>query len=496
MKLLTVVLLVTFVASAQEKKLFMEDIIARAEAAHGEDIRISNATITSRTPDGEADGSHVKVTSKIWFQNCRFPDGLVLKSYRLGTLWFFDCEVPGYSYLWDSTIEEVLFSSSSIGVFNVIRTDRQDTTNRIGMFSLYGTIASFTTRKAHIDNLTIGDIPDHALLDSSRFDHVSFEDNSMLQAGVFTANACHFGSLRLSGLVTDLELRHSRIEEDLWFRNLNVAGLLRVIGCELGRHITVNKLAVPSDNIQMAFDQLAGGKLRASSTAMRNIPMLGGDLEEVDFIGSDSLITTAYMKKYAYGRDSVYYNSTLLESLFYNYQRLYNSYRIRGDTESANACYVEMKEIERRRLSFRHSQSPTFKSFFRLHLANILRAYTEYGTDPAKAITISFYVIVIFGVFYFFFPSDWDVSSKSKLVERYRELVERNAKGYVKPFFMLLGGFLVSFVNAVTLSLNSFTTLGFGNIPTHGLARYVCVVQGFIGWFLLSIFTVALINQA
>ena len=54
----------------------------------------------------------------------------------------------------------------------------------------------------------------------------------------------------------------------------------------------------------------------------------------------------------------------------------------------------------------------------------------------------------------------------------------------------ITGGVVLSFVNALTLSLNAYTTLGFGNIPTHGLARYACVVQGFIGWFMLSIFTV------
>jgi len=53
----------------------------------------------------------------------------------------------------------------------------------------------------------------------------------------------------------------------------------------------------------------------------------------------------------------------------------------------------------------------------------------------------------------------------------------------------------LSFLNAFTLSMNSFVTLGFGNIPTKGLARYVCIVQGFMGWFLLSLFSVALINQ-
>ena len=54
---------------------------------------------------------------------------------------------------------------------------------------------------------------------------------------------------------------------------------------------------------------------------------------------------------------------------------------------------------------------------------------------------------------------------------------------------------LISWFKAIILSLNAFVTLGFGAVPTTGVARYLCVIQGFIGWFLLSIFTVSLINQ-
>ncbi|MCZ6899995.1 MAG: ion channel, partial [Bacteroidetes bacterium] len=63
--------------------------------------------------------------------------------------------------------------------------------------------------------------------------------------------------------------------------------------------------------------------------------------------------------------------------------------------------------------------------------------------------------------------------------------------------FLLFLGYvlLIKVLNALTLSVNAFTTLGFGDIPTQGLARYVAIIQGFIGWFLLSIFSVALINQ-
>jgi hypothetical protein len=53
----------------------------------------------------------------------------------------------------------------------------------------------------------------------------------------------------------------------------------------------------------------------------------------------------------------------------------------------------------------------------------------------------------------------------------------------------------VKFFNALTLSINTFTTLGFGEIPIKGIPRYLAVVQGFIGWFMLTIFSVSLISQ-
>lgn len=50
-------------------------------------------------------------------------------------------------------------------------------------------------------------------------------------------------------------------------------------------------------------------------------------------------------------------------------------------------------------------------------------------------------------------------------------------------------------LNAVMLSVNSFTTLGFGEIPTIGIGRYAAIIEGFMGWFLLTLFSVSLITQ-
>ena len=53
----------------------------------------------------------------------------------------------------------------------------------------------------------------------------------------------------------------------------------------------------------------------------------------------------------------------------------------------------------------------------------------------------------------------------------------------------------VKFINALMLSINTFSTLGFGEIPIKGIPRYLAILQGFLGWFMLSIFSVSLISQ-
>lgn len=188
-------------------------------------------------------------------------------------------------------------------------------------------------------------------------------------------------------------------------------------------------------------------------------------------------------------------NVKMFDKLLNGYQYLFNNYKQRGEQASSNLAFVAIKDLGLERMRYVYSEKGGFKNLFRYRLAQIMKLYTNHGTDPSLALLISFYIILIFAVFYFFFPSEWDTTSKSRLISNFKDFKQKNDKGYVKPFFIMLAGFALSLVNALTLSLNSFVTLGFGTIPTKGSARYVCILQGFIGWFLLSIFTVALINQ-
>ena len=54
---------------------------------------------------------------------------------------------------------------------------------------------------------------------------------------------------------------------------------------------------------------------------------------------------------------------------------------------------------------------------------------------------------------------------------------------------------LIRALNSIILSINAFSTLGFGQIPVRGLTKYLTIIEGFIGWFLLSVFIVSLLNQ-
>jgi hypothetical protein len=181
------------------------------------------------------------------------------------------------------------------------------------------------------------------------------------------------------------------------------------------------------------------------------------------------------------------------ENLTGLYKRYYDHYRDRADISSANKVYMLMKDLEIAHLKSKEDRST--EETMRLRLNQLMGFYTDHATSPGKALIISFYIILLFGIFYCFFPSDWDKTSKEKIVTDFRLFIEKNEHGYVKPFFKMMRGLLISLLNAVALSLNAFITLGFGNIPTTGIARYVCVLQGALGWFLLSLFTVALLNQ-
>ncbi|HAS39046.1 MAG TPA: hypothetical protein DCS93_01140 [Microscillaceae bacterium] len=116
--------------------------------------------------------------------------------------------------------------------------------------------------------------------------------------------------------------------------------------------------------------------------------------------------------------------------------------------------------------------------------------------------------------FYFFLIAlpDYALYRASKFSNRlvigYTKGVHR-LKDSGKSFLGFLSNILFSFLilaivienlimrvlDSTALSINIFTTLGFGNTDAKGLPMYLTVLEGFIGWFLLSFFSLSLISQ-
>ncbi len=94
----------------------------------------------------------------------------------------------------------------------------------------------------------------------------------------------------------------------------------------------------------------------------------------------------------------------------------------------------------------------------------------------------------LFYKFIDWFPDEWSAMSGRK------KLLASFVYGFV-VMFTACWYLLIHTLDSIMLSLNVFSTLGFGQIPIKGIPRYLAIIEGFVGWFLLSIFSVSLISQ-
>ena len=324
---------------------------------------------------------------------------------------------------------------------------------------------------------------------------------------------------------------------------------------QINKLVSFEHLLFSPDVAVAPWEQFAGHKLA-----------IGGGPNNPDFYQASSdtelLETTRY---------------TLLKAA---YSKLLNIYSSFGDNQSYNGCYVELKNLETRRLRLILESDPDFTVLFRYLLNVFLKLFSNYGTSPALALVFSLKVILAFAVVYVFVPNAWPTSSRDRLLSRLRQVVMlfRRREGFIVSFksntstvdylqdyqafladlnaapnqiptifravapriyslalageharkwvdeFLnvlqspwssmprskqaivslittlyvicyLLWHLLLRILDAFMVSLNAFSTLGFGGIPFQGVARYLVVCEGLVGWLMLTIFSVSLIGQ-
>ncbi len=387
----------------------------------------------------------ISVYGDLYFRGCTFDDvvnGHIMESYYFG---FDKCEFR-YGFRWEE-MNPTHFSVENSQVGGEI-------------FALY-----------NVDKELMASLANTKFKNTQTFVYSE-------KSGKVTIYKCRFDSqhpranflIGNNSILSTVELIRDTFDVVADFNDLSIKELFQVNYCQFNRQMVMKGVNLPEGNTSLPWNQLAGNRLH-------------------QHFSRDSFYTGAMA--YEARHEDAYLD------LLKNYSQLLRAYKNNGDSESYNACYTEMKDMVTGKAAFNFRRNANTSTFFTLYLNRFLKIFCDYGTNPVKALIFSMYVILTFGLLYFVFPSDgsalwqppgWRFWRKTERQAWMAELRNRLTMSKLRRGF-------VQFVNAVALSMNAFVTLGYGDMPARGVARYLAVLEGLMGWFLLSIFSASLISQ-
>ena len=540
------------ITETKARTLNYRQFILEASECQDSIYRLTNATILYENE--RTDFKNLKIRVPIELIQCNFPQitpnlhnieferNISIKNAENLQLRFVGCKFNRGISVIESTIRNYYFRNCNIkGDFICMQVYGQD----IRLYNVHFQIDKYAPPKQPGSFLSY-----HIRIQTTTYDALARVDiwDCSFQDGIskFVRYEGNFNQV----LINSIDFKTNVLD----FENCSIKQFFSVIKCTFNKPIGFEQSSFPPSETQFSFKQLKGHKICLYD---RGVPFMGI---------SDSELT-----------DTVKDNIDNFNELISVYNEFYNIYRNRGDHTSANACYVEVKDIETHRLYYFYKKTPNPKNWFEWQLNEFLKVSCAYGTDPALAILYAWDIILWFAIIYFFFPSDTDnlklksilaflnktrnyfQTNKNTLdlwqkvrylklrqlstlkneylipktlpnitkwlaypvfcllvihykLERYylkridispEEWTETKYKiGFWRRFLVTLGfiaflswGLFIRILNAFALSLNAFITMGFGEIRAVGISRYLAVLQGAIGWTLLTIFSASLISQ-
>lgn len=145
------------------------------------------------------------------------------------------------------------------------------------------------------------------------------------------------------------------------------------------------------------------------------------------------------------------------------YSVLIKNFKECGQFEDADEAYYEYR-VRKREIARLHPLINLLEYIF-------LDFTCGYGTKPFWAVRFSVILILIFSFFYI-----WSGAIKE------RDKPEQSSRNILKRFG-----------NATYFSVNTFTTVGFGDwYPAKTHSKIVAMIEGFLGWIMLSLFLITL----
>lgn len=515
-----------------------------------------------RTEPTEKDAKAVKnIAPIIVIKNCKLPINLTVQLRNIvfqKNVCFGDCEGAGQLIFYNCTFKQGMdFIGSDLDQLNFEYCSILHRTvvieSHIGIFS-FENCSFYTDRKAVESSYRVG----YELVnqDHQYLFRISLNEKKI---NAFVMSKCKILTTDVIPIVAFSGGKYDFMSFDginfsnciLDFSGCSVKEDFSILNCSFMQPFGAHKFSFPADNTTV-------------------------DWRQIDSVGLGLYLD--YPHVFTSKTDTLYSNDHVFNELNSTYRKFYSMYRTQGDMVSANACFMQMKDIETGRYHHLYQKHPSIEAWFNWRFNQFLKVFSKYGTSPVQSLIISMWTILLFAVVYFFFYSDWDGINRSFLIRKHlkvmqyfrseQKLEDFYLADYVEdmkkvaayktemaeskaeiPIFILLMGkplYLLSIVkhkvwafiyrrseilqgrwidlgpkrkafvaltvgfsialyliwlafiralNSITLSVNVFSTLGFGAIPVKGVSRYITILEGFLGWFLLSIFSVSLISQ-
>jgi hypothetical protein len=471
--------------------------------------------------------SGCKGASQLYIYNCTFKQGLDFMNSDLNWLHFMYSSILQRSFIYDSQVSKLSYSECAF------QTDYKAVESYYDLGieqenNIYQYLIIFAQSNKKITSLEFSNckvLPSEVTpiigFEGGKYDVVSYYNFDFSNSIVFF-NGCS-------------------VKEDLTVRD-----------CKISKPIGMAKFNFPKDNTSFNWNQIDSVGIGIYHS-FENPPL-------------------------TYKTDTLISDIDLYNELNSSYRKFYSMYRTQGDIESANACYMQLKDMETTKYKQLNQQNPNLQTWFNWRFNQFLKYFSKYETNPVHSLIFSMWTILIFAGIYFFFHSDWDGINRTFLIAKHRQIMQyfsseqrledfynqnymddlksfatykeemKESKAEIPAFIVLLGRplYLLSVIkhkiatfiyrrteilqgrwidlkperkifvgctvffsviiylvilafiralNATTLSVNTFSTLGFGTIPVRGASRYITILEGFLGWFLLSIFSVSLISQ-
>lgn len=405
------------------------------------------------------------IDKKVSMINCGFQDPILFARIHFKKLFYYEYIVGSGNQKWIECTFDRRFNAHAIGSFafiferchfNQYHTESFNASTVQFDFCTIGTCSIINDNKMGFSfngNKFFGDAHfrfsgesdvyfsncDFTPKDGARF--ITFYDGSIINSLTFSRD-----TFNLPVIFQQVSIRESFLEE----------------GSQFNEFLDIHKVNFPENNTQLRWPTISDSKLKVF--AMDTI-----------FGSNDRIDNTT---------DSKYF------ALLKSYAQLQRIYKNNGDRVSFNASYVEMRDMETKKYKYDFKQRPSLKSFFEWRLNRFLKRFCNYGTSPVKALIYSILVMAIFSMLYFFFPSEQErIRVRALLKGRQQKEIDQ------ATFFKLLKELGTQVIDAFATSMNAFVTLGYGQMPVKGIGKYLAVLEGLIGWFLLSIFSVSLISQ-